>query len=523
MFRLLFGVAATLLNKITFTLREYGFSTLLHRGARYLFRRLTGRGGANEVCASVQLPTPTELQEMVSEYKMMQSRPKISILLPVYETEKSMLIEVLDSVAAQVYEDWELCVTDDASKTPHVRILLEEFRSRFPGKVKLYFREENGHISMSSNDALQLATGELLALLDHDDLLTPHALFEVAKAAQKHPSAVFFYSNEDKINSLGQRFDPTYKSAWSPEQFRSFMYVGHLSVYRTEAVQRAGGFRAGFEGAQDFDLALRVLREGDEIVHIPEVLYHWRTHPGSVAMNIHAKPYAFKAGKKAVLEAAVRDGFKDVEVLMPRPGIYDTVVNTTDRLVKISSIYDLHSDLPAEWAYISDGVTDCSQELLRRCFSKRVAIVTPVIEQSGKIYAAGLGITSGAPARRFAGSDSSDDGYGARLITPSNVAAVGPWGVLVRVSALKYLPKDFAAGLTPFEAAIWLSSWLRKSGWRLVCNGFVRAELIGPSDSDSLSPKARKAISALDPLFFEIDPFYPPGLSTNPANFQRAA
>ncbi len=516
-----------LLEKIKYTWREHGGLVLLGRALRFAYRQALGYTPKVD-CGVEPHPDAPALQEMRRRAQNADFRPLVSIILPVYETEQKMLSEVLKSVAEQAYENWELCIVDDASKQPHVRSTIEAFREGFPGRVKVHFRETNGHISASSNDALRMATGEYLALLDHDDILAPHALYEVVSAAAKDTDAILFYSNEDKVDQFGTRFDTTYKSAWSPDQFLSFMYMGHLSVYRTEIVRQVGGFRVGFEGSQDFDLALRAITDEASVVHIPKVLYHWRTHPGSVAMNIHAKPYAFKSGVKAVTEAATRFGFNDIKISMPRPGIYDLRVSRNESFRVVKSLSEL-TELPsAQWVYVSSGVsTHLADELLSRCISPKVGAIGPAVSDAdGRIVTAGLVTTETGVAFRLQGAAQEDDGYGARLVTPSNVSALGPWGLLLRVESIKKF--DFAAlnGLTEFESAILLSAWLRRGKWRLVCHGGVRGVLsedLSNRISSALSPKAKELISSVDPLFFGHDPFYPVGLSINPPNFQRAA
>jgi glycosyltransferase involved in cell wall biosynthesis len=230
-------------------------------------------------------------------------RPKISILMPTYNTAEDVLIHAIESVRAQTYENWELCIADDASTTPHVRVILLRYQESDP-RIKTVFREVNGGISAASNSALELATGEWLAMLDHDDVLPPHALFSVAAAINSNPGVELMYSDEDKLNAIGRRYEPYFKPDFSPELFRSQNYLGHLSVHRTHNVRSVGGWRIGFEGSQDYDLNLRIVERIDPktIHHIPEVLYHWRAIRGSTALARKEKPYAHAAGLRALRE-----------------------------------------------------------------------------------------------------------------------------------------------------------------------------------------------------------------------------
>jgi glycosyltransferase involved in cell wall biosynthesis len=234
-------------------------------------------------------------------------KPRISIIVPVYNPPELLLREMIQSVLDQVYPYWELCLADDASPQPHVKAILEEYAAQ-DERIKVKFREQNGHISAASNSALELATGEFISLLDHDDLLTPDALYEVVLLLNQHPEADMIYSDEDKMNELGQRQDPFFKPDWCPDSFLSRMYVCHLGTYRRSIINEIGGFRLGYEGSQDYDLVLRFTEKTNKIFHIPKVLYHWRIHSASAASGDHAKPYAYDSGVKALADAINRRG-----------------------------------------------------------------------------------------------------------------------------------------------------------------------------------------------------------------------
>ena len=241
--------------------------------------------------------------------------------MPVYDVEERWLRSAIGSVIRQTYPNWELCIADDASPSPHVRRTLEEFTTRDP-RIKLVYRDENGHISRASNTALELATGEFIGLLDHDDELTPDALFHVVSILQAEPSLNMIYSDEDSIDANGNVSSPSFKPAWSRDLFYSVNYVTHFAVYRTEIVKRLGGFRIGFEGSQDYDLALRVIEHipEDSIHFIPRILYHWRAIEGSVALAGSEKPYAHERARMAIREHFERTGVKAdvVEALQDR-------------------------------------------------------------------------------------------------------------------------------------------------------------------------------------------------------------
>ena len=234
-------------------------------------------------------------------------QPLISIIVPVFNPRENYLKATLESVRNQTYQQWELCLADDASTQPHVQQILQEYAQK-ESRIKIVFREENGHISRASNSALEVATGEFVALLDHDDLLTPDALEEVVKLLNQHPEADMIYSDEDKINDAHQFTEPNFKPEWCPDSFLSRMYTCHLGVYRRSIINEIGGFRVGFEGSQDYDLVLRLTEKTDKIFHIPKILYHWRIHSASASASGEAKPYAYKAAVKALTEAIYRRG-----------------------------------------------------------------------------------------------------------------------------------------------------------------------------------------------------------------------
>lgn len=253
--------------------------------------------------------TPGDVQAMIEMTATFRTRPVISIIMPVYNTPQSLLRECIESVRGQTYPHWELCIADDRSTAPHVRSLLENYEIA-DARIKVVYRSENGHISRASNSAIEIATGEWIALLDHDDLLARHALFCIAEAINRFPDAKVIYSDEDKIDLEGKRTNPYFKPDWNERLFFEQNMVSHLGAYRRDDVVRIGGFRTGFEGSQDHDLMLRVsdrIAPG-EIIHLPHILYHWRITPGSTALGAGEKSYALAAGAKAIDEALKRRG-----------------------------------------------------------------------------------------------------------------------------------------------------------------------------------------------------------------------
>jgi glycosyltransferase involved in cell wall biosynthesis len=229
------------------------------------------------------------------------NRPLLSVLMPTYNPQLHFLDAAIESLQAQWYGDWELCIADDASTAPGLRDHLLAWAKREP-RIQLVIREQNGHISAASNSALALARGQWVVLMDQDDLIPTHALWCVVEAIAQHPDAGIIYSDEDKIDGQGQRFNPYFKPAFDLDLIRGQNMISHLGVYRRQLTLDVGGFRVGYEGSQDHDLALRCLERlrADQVIHIPRVLYHWRVHEDSTASGVEAKPYALDAGLRAV-------------------------------------------------------------------------------------------------------------------------------------------------------------------------------------------------------------------------------
>ena len=271
--------------------------------------------------------------------KSLGLQPLISIVLPVYNTPEAWLHRCIDSVLRQAYPNWELCIADDASSLPHIRKVLKHYTAR-DSRIKVVYRDFNGHISEASNSALALASGEWIALLDHDDELPSHALYVVAKAINERPDAGLIYSDEDKIDENGRRFDPYFKPDWNLDLFYSQNMVSHFGIYRSSLVREVGGFRKGYEGSQDYDLALRCIEKmlPEQIVHIPRVLYHWRAIEGSTALERNGKNYAAMAGKQALEDHFHRLRTPDVVIHTLEYGYRVQRVLPQDRQPKVSLI-----------------------------------------------------------------------------------------------------------------------------------------------------------------------------------------
>ena len=322
--------------------------------------------------------------------------PLISVLMPVYDPPERWLRRAVGSVLAQTYPRWELCIANDASTHPAIRPLLDGYAARDP-RIKVVHRPQNGHISAASNSALSLCTGDFTAMLDHDDELIPDALAEMARLLIRHPAAELVYSDEDKIDEGGRCYDPYFKPSWNPDLLLGQNYFCHLMLYRTKLLRDLGGFRAGHEGAQDWDLALRAverLHDG-QIFHLPKILYHWRAIAGSTALDTDQKKYHLAATKKLLDDAVQRRGWRAqvetgpagqwrirhalpdspplVSLLIPTRNRVDILRPCIESLLRITTysnyeviIIDNGSDDPATLAYLGEvAMRDARVRVLR--------------------------------------------------------------------------------------------------------------------------------------------------------------
>jgi len=310
-------------------------AVLRREGLRGMFRRASGAALAADTQAdyrrwvAAHTPGAEDLARTAAEVAALPLQPTFSVITPVFNTEPRWLRDCVDSVLAQVYPHWQLVLIDDASTKNETRAQLDEYATRDP-RITVIRLTENGHISRASNAGLDAATGDFIALLDHDDTLAPNALAEMARAINADPTLDFLYSDEDKLDEAGGRCDPYFKPDWAPEHFLNFMYTNHLMVLRRRMVEEAGRFRVGYEGSQDFDLALRVITRTQRVGHVPKVLYHWRKIAESTAADAGAKPWALDAARRALTDHIARTE-PDSQVLDgPAPGLFRvkrTIVN----------------------------------------------------------------------------------------------------------------------------------------------------------------------------------------------------
>ena len=246
--------------------------------------------------------TTTELDEQRKQSQEFSRRPLISILLPTYNTNPKYLSDCIESVIQQSYDNWELCISDDNSTSEQTKNIIKEYTKKH-SNITATFRKKNGHIAESSNTALAMAKGEYISLLDHDDLLPPNVLFEIVSVINRHPKIELIYTDEDKIDQDNNHIEPFFKPDWSPDFMNSCNMVTHFATMKTSTIKKVGGFTPGTQGAQDWDLFLKIAAQTDNIYHIPKILYHWRKSETSTAMNADSKPYAYVNQKRVVRES----------------------------------------------------------------------------------------------------------------------------------------------------------------------------------------------------------------------------
>ena len=318
--------------------------------------------------------SPGRLAEMRHQASSFPYRPLVSVVTPVYNTDAQWLRACVESVKSQVYPNWQLCLADDGSTRAETHEVLREYQG--DPRIKIKRLAANAGIAVASNEALALAEGEFVAFLDHDDELAPDALFEVVAHLNEQQDTDFIYSDEDKLELDGSRSGVYFKPDWSPEHFLTNMYTCHLMVVRRALVERIGGFRPGYEGAQDYDLVLRLIDHTARIHHLPKVLYQWRKIPESTAGGENAKPWAHDAGRLA-LEDYLRRNQLNAEIL---PGGFQYLYRVRYRVQGEPLISIVLPALPDVDASGTNGQRACERTLAMldgRTTYRRFEVVLP--------------------------------------------------------------------------------------------------------------------------------------------------
>lgn len=357
-----------------------------------------------------------------SEAARFTYRPWISILMPVYNVEVHWLMKAVESVRAQVYDQWELCLADDGSTNP----LLRAYLHRLAGdpRIRVVFREENGHICHATNTAADQATGEFVAFMDNDDALAPDALFHYVRALQTDRTIDILYSDEDKIDAADVRYDPQFKPDWSPELFLSYNYVNHFTCMRRSLFEEAGRLRPGYEGGQDYDLLLRATELTDRVHHVPRVLYHWRSLPSSTAAAAAVKPVMFTSCERGLRDRLSRTN-SNAQPYTPE---------FAERLRLPISLLDFPDDGPSVALLVRASAADAAARLLDRTDYRRVRIVAvPDDECAAKVINdAAAGIDDELILWLDNGLTTNDRRWLSRLVGHAQLPGVGCVGPRVR-------------------------------------------------------------------------------------------
>ena len=314
--------------------RNEGFRGLLARTARFASAEVESRQPSTAISETSTAGSEyvkwvekfdnfgaTQMASLFADDRRLNQRPLVSLIMPVYNTSEDHLVRAIESVVNQIYSNWELCICDDASTAPHVLAVLRRYEKAHP-QIRVNYQSTNGHISRATNQAIGMAAGKYIAFVDHDDQLSCHALLRLVEYIDKYPNALVFYSDEDKIDTSGRRFDPYFKSDFNLGLLRSHNYMCHFGAYEANFLRSLGGLSVGLEGAQDYDLALRAVdsTSTQNIVHVPHVLYHWRAAVGSTASGHTEKSYAFAAGQRALNAHYERRGLLATAVEAPEAG-----------------------------------------------------------------------------------------------------------------------------------------------------------------------------------------------------------
>ena len=386
------------INQIKFYIKKYGFLKTVKKCIKVVIRKII-RTLKHETVLTygdyggwIKYNEPSE-EELKKQSKVkFKNAPKISVIVPMYNTPETFFKDLVDCMIDQTYSNWELCLADGSKEQNEA---LKKYWEK-DERIKYKFLNENKGIAGNTNAAIEMATGDYIALLDHDDVLAKYALYEMVYAINKYPEAEFLYSDEDKVDEHGNRYDAYFKTDFAPDSLRSQNYICHFSVFRKDLMDKLEGFRPDYDGAQDYDIFLRMseIAEHKNIIHIPKILYHWRVHSESTAkLNSNAKNYAFEAGKKAIgdhlkrigLEGEVTEGCIDgfyrvdykvkgnpkVSILIPNKDGKDILKVCIDSILE-KTTYDNYEIIVIENNSTSTEIYDYYKEIIK---NKKIRVV----------------------------------------------------------------------------------------------------------------------------------------------------
>ena len=312
------------LKATSFYLKKYGLLRTIKKIMYALYNKVFNKKNIysreEKYYQWIQNNEPNKEQLEKQKNEKFDYEPKFSIIVPMYNTPSNYFKELVDSLTNQTYNNWELCLADGSAKqNEQLKPIIEN-----DNRIKYKFLNENKGIAENTNAALEMATGDYIALLDHDDVLQVFCLYELVKEINRNKDVEFIYTDEDKIGENNKRFDPHFKPDFSIDTLRSNNYITHLSVFKKELMQKLGGFRNKYDGAQDFDIIIRATEQTDKILHIPKILYHWRVHQNSTAMVSDSKPYAYEAGKRVIEDHLERQHLQaEVSLDKELKGVYE--------------------------------------------------------------------------------------------------------------------------------------------------------------------------------------------------------
>lgn len=476
--------------------------------------------------------------------KLFNINPKYSILVPVYNTPNEYLQEMIESVLAQTYSNWELCI---ANASPSNKALAATIASYEDERIKVIDVPQNEGISQNTNEALKIATGDYIGLLDHDDLLTPEALYECTNCVNEEPETEVLYSDEDKIEN-GQVFSPNFKPDFNKELLRSGNYICHFFVVKKAIIDEIGGFRKEYNGAQDYDIIFRATRKAKKIVHIPRILYHWRIHKESTADNPLSKEYAFRAGSQAISDDLRACGDYGIVEETENMGFYNVLYKTKEYPAVLISVFAKNEKsylaykkklaatlnyphYKIEWnnqrpdriiqntnyeyvLFLDEGILFSKQEALKimvaTCQRKEVGAVSVRLSKGFKTLQAGLKIGNNKVSYLFAGLNQYFTGYMHRASSSSYVRGASISCLLVKTVLLSESVNNLELESREGVAVNWALQ-IEEAGKNIVYNGRIwgkaRYQLPGvkKADLNILKEYWQDKMS-------KSDPFYNPNL-----------
>ncbi len=427
-----------------------------------------------------------------------RSAPLISVITPVYNTEPAQLRECARSVLTQAYPRWEWRLVDDASTRADTQAALRELATQDP-RIHLARLDCNQGICGATNHALRAAQGDFVAFLDHDDRLSPAALFWVADCVRQRPSVDVLYSDRDMLSPHGHRFMHLFKPGWSPETLLSGNYLFHLAVYRRALIHALGGLRADYEGSQDFDLILRAADQTLNVAHIARVLYHWRQHEGSIALAENSKTYTFSAGLRALHDTAQRRGLRaevsenpqlwrgNYRLHLAPPAAPPALVRVDANRPYAAQLHDWHHNVRPEATdfvlIMAEGIEYTAAaiaELLGWMQIHAVGMVTgKLVDSAGTLLHAGLVLRpSGIPLALYQGHAETTPGYLGVTAMARNVAVPHPYCCAVRRELWQALGGLDATYSGP-HALLDLALRAAEHGWRVVYQPFACCRVPG--------------------------------------------